>query len=151
MKSKRGFTLLEMLVTVTVLMILASAVQPIVKNRIKRQKELELRRSLREIRQAIDNYKKSVDSKKIVAATSDSYGYPATLEVLVEGEHKRDSEIKVRFLRRIPIDPFIGKATWGLCSITDSRTSTMWGGGNVYDVYSLAPGIGSDNIPYREW
>lgn len=151
MKRKRGFTLLEMLVTVTVLMILASAVQPIVKNRIKRQKELELRRSLREIRQAIDSYKKSVDNKKIVPTIPDSYGYPATLEVLVEGERKRDSEIKMRFLRRIPIDPFTGKATWGLRSITDSRTSTMWGGDNVYDVYSLAPGKGSDDIPYREW
>ena len=148
MKAQRGFTLLEMLVTATVLLILASAVVPMARNGIRRQRELELRRDLRELRGAIDAYKAMVDQQKIKPPAPENNGYPESLEKLVEGETLTG---KIRFLRRIPVDPFTNKPEWGLRSVTDEPTSTGWGGGNVYDVYSLAPGTGSNQIPYREW
>jgi general secretion pathway protein G len=148
---QRGFTLLEMAVTATVLLILASAAIPMAKNGIRRQKELELRRSLREMRLAIDDYKQKADQQKIKAPPAENNGYPESLEILVEGAATAKASVKIRFLRRIPIDPFTGKAEWGLRSIADDPTSTSWGGGNVYDVYSLATGTGSNGVPYREW
>jgi general secretion pathway protein G len=151
MKFQRGFTLLEMLVTAAVLMILASSVMPMARNGIRRQKELELRRDLREMRLAIDDYKKQVDQQKIKAPAPENNGYPESLEKLVEGETMMGKTTKMRFLRRLPVDPFTNKADWGMRSITDDPTSTGWGGGNVYDVYSLAPGTGSNEIPYKEW
>jgi general secretion pathway protein G len=151
MRTQRGFTLLEMLVTATVLLILASAVTPLARNGIRRQKELELRRDLREMRTAIDQYKSMVDQQKIKPPAPENNGYPESLEKLVEGETLTGKTNKMRFLRRIPVDPFTNKAEWGMRSITDDPTSTGWGGGNVYDVYSLAPGNGSNGIAYREW
>ena len=151
MKIRNGFTLLEMLVTVTVLAILASAVIPMARNGIRREKELELRRDLREMRLAIDDYKNKVDQQKIKAPAPENNGYPESLEILVEGQTMTGKTTKMRFLRRIPVDPFTGKPDWGLRSITDDPTSTGWGGGNVYDVYSLAPGVGSNEIPYKQW
>ncbi len=147
----RGFTLLEMLTTVTVLLILASAVVPMAKNGVRRQKELELRRSLREVRLAIDSYKTQVDQQKIKAPPLENNGYPESLEILVEGAPMMGKTLKMRFLRRIPVDPFLGKAEWGLRSIADEPDSTSWGGGNVFDLYSMAPGTGMNGIPYREW
>ena len=151
MKGQRGFTLLEMLVTATVLMILASAVIPMARNGVRRQKELELRRDLREMRHAIDDYKSKVDQQKIKAPAPENNGYPESLEKLVEGETMMGKTTKMRFLRRIPVDPFTGKPDWGKRSITDDPSSYGWGGGNVYDVYSLAPGTGSNEIPYKDW
>ena len=151
MKRQRGFTLLEMLVTATVLVILASAVIPMARNGIRRQKELELRRDLREMRLAIDDYKNKVDQQKIKAPPPESFGYPESLEILVEGQTMMGKTTKMRFLRRIPVDPFTNKAEWGMRSISDDAASTSWSGGYVYDVYSLAPGVGSNEIPYKEW
>lgn len=155
MKAQRGFTLLEMLVTATVLLILAGALVPMAKNSVKRQKELELRRALREIRTKIDEYKTLVDQNKVKAPPIENQGYPESLEVLVEGVPMASggsaSSRKIRFLRRIPVDPFTGKQDWGLRSVSDEPDSTSWGGSNVYDVYSQAPGTGMNGIPYREW
>ena len=152
MTRQRGFTLLEMLVTATVLVILASAVIPMAKNGIRREREIELRRDLREMRLAIDDYKAKVEQQKIKPSSLENQGYPESLEVLVEGvQDSKKASGKVRFLRRIPVDPFTQKPEWGLRSITDDPTSTGWGGGNVYDVYSLAPGIGSNGIAYSQW
>ena len=147
----RGFTLLEMLVTATVLLILASAVVPMAKNGLKREKEIELRRDLREIRMAIDDYKAKVEAKKIKAPPPENNGYPESLDVLVEGAPMLNSTGKVRFLRRIPVDPFTGQAEWGLRSTNDEPNSTSWGGGNVFDVYSQAHGSGMNGIPYKDW
>ena len=147
----RGFTLLEMITTVTVLLILASAVVPMAKNGIRRQKELELRRDLREVRLAIDAYKTQVDQQKIKPPPLENKGYPESLDVLVEGAPMMGKTMKIRFLRRIPVDPFLGKAEWGLRSIADEPDSTSWGGGNVFDIYSMAPGTGMNGIPYRQW
>ena len=149
--AQRGFTLLEMAVTATVLLILASAAIPMAKNGVRRQKELELQRDLRTMRDALDAYKQMADQKKIKLPPAENNGYPESLEVLVEGAPTDKASVKIRFLRRIPIDPFTGKAEWGLRSITDDPNSSSWGGGNVYDVYSQAPGTGSNGIPYREW
>lgn len=151
MKRQFGFTLLEMLVTATVLLILASAVLPMARNGIRREKELELRRELREMRLAIDEYKNKVDQQKIKNPPPENNGYPESLELLVEGVPMTGTTRKMRFLRRIPVDPFTNKAEWGLRAIGDDPASTGWGGGNVYDVYSLATGTGSNGIPYKEW
>lgn len=147
----RGFTLLEMAVTATVLLILASAVIPMAKNGVRRQKELELQRALREIRCAIDDYKAKAEQQKIKAPPVENNGYPESLEILVEGVQTGKASVKIRFLRRIPLDPFTGKAEWGLRSISDDPGSSSWSGGNVYDVHSLATGTGSNGVPYREW
>nr|WP_275975658.1 type II secretion system protein [Geothrix terrae] len=149
---QRGFTLLELVVTATVLLILASVTVPLARNGLKREKELELRRDLREMRLAIDEYKKQADQQKIKAPPAEANGYPESLEVLVEGVPAAGSlSRKVRFLRRVPVDPFTGKAEWGLRNTNDDANSSSWGGGHVYDVYSLAPGTGMNGIPYREW
>lgn len=152
MRRQGGFTLLELVVTATVLLILASAVVPLARNGHKRQQELELRRSLREMRTAIDEYKKQAEQQKIKAPPAEANFYPESLEVLVEGVPATGSTTrKIRFLRRIPIDPFTGKAEWGLRSTSDDANSTSWGGGHVYDVYSTSQGTGMNGIPYREW
>jgi general secretion pathway protein G len=148
---QRGFTLLEMLVTATVLLILASAVIPMAKNGVRRQRELELRRDLREMRMAIDSYKAAAEANKIKAPPPENNGYPESLEILVEGVPVTGKAAKVRFLRRIPVDPFTRKAEWGMRAMGDDPTSSSWGGGNVFDVYSLAEGKGSNEIPYRQW
>lgn len=149
---QRAFTLLEMLVTVTVLAILASAVFPLARNGIKRQKELQLRRGLREMRMALDAYKAAADNQKIKAPPLENNGYPDSLETLVEGVLQTGrSSAKIRFLRRIPVDPFTGNAEWGLRSINDEPDATSWGGSNVFDVYSLAPGTGMNGVPYKDW
>lgn len=148
----RGFTLLEMIVTVTVLMILASVVVPLAKHGLRRQKELELRRALREMRMGIDAYKQAVDQQQIKAPALENNGYPESLDILVQGTLKNGSSTaKVRFLRRIPRDPFTGKTEWGLRSIADEPNATSWGGSNVFDVYSLAQGTGMNDVPYRDW
>ncbi len=152
MKRQGGFTLLELVVTATVLMILASAVVPLARNGLKRQQELELRRSLREMRSAIDDYKKQAEQQKIKAPPADANFYPESLELLVEGAPATGSASrKIRFLRRIPVDPLTGKAEWGLRNTNDDANSTSWGGTHVYDVYSLSQGTGMNGIPYREW
>ncbi len=149
---QRGFTLLELVVTATVLLILASALVPLAKNGLKREKELELRRDLREMRQAIDNYKALADQQKIKAPPVENNGYPSSLEEMVEGVPVTGSTSrKMKFLRRIPVDPFTGKAEWGMRNTSDDPKSTSWGGGHVYDVYSLSQGKGLNGIPYSEW
>jgi len=140
-----------MITVATVLAILASAIVPMVKNGITRQKEIELRRDLREMRTAIDNYKTMADQQKIKAPPVENNGYPETLETLVEGVPLTGKTTKTRFLRRIPVDPFTGKPQWGLRSIQDEPNSTSWGGGNVYDVYSLSELKGMNGIAYKEW
>lgn len=149
---RQGFTLLEMIVTATVLIILASAVVPMAKNGLKRQRELELRRALREMRTAIDNYKAAAEQQRIKAPPPEQMGYPESLDVLVDGvEVTGRATGKLRFLRRIPVDPMTGKAEWGLRSTNDDPKSTSWGGGHVFDVYTNSPGVGMNGVPYKEW
>lgn len=148
----RGFTLLELVVTATVLLILASAVVPLAKNGLKREKELELRRELREMREAIDQYHAMAQQQKIKAPPVENNFYPSSLDEMVEGVPATGSSSrKIKFLRRIPLDPFTGKPEWGMRNSEDEPDSSSWGGGHVFDVYSLAPGTGMNGIPYSKW
>lgn len=152
----RGFTLVEMLVTLTIIAILASAALPLAKFAIKRQKEIELKRNLRLLREAIDAYKKMADEKKF-EFDEETEGYPPDLDILVDGIEIKESEegdevIRIhKFLRRIPKDPMTNSTEWGLRSYQDDLDSNVWGGDNVYDVYTKSPGIALDETKYREW
>lgn len=146
-----GFTLMELLVTATVLAILASATIPLARNGLRRQREQELRRALREMRQAVDNYKGMADRAQIKAPPGENNGYPESLEILVEGAPLMGKTSKIRFLRRIPLDPMTGTTDWGLRSVQDDPGSTSWGGGSVFDVYSKSEGVGFNGVPYKEW
>lgn len=150
-----GFTFVEILVVTVVLFILASAALPLTRVTIQRQKESELRRSLREMRTAIDKFKDAADLGKIPGTElrPGNEGYPATLELLVEGVPMAGDATgkKLKLLRRIPIDPITGQAEWGLRSYQDRADSTSWGGENVYDVYSLANGTALDGTRYADW
>lgn len=155
--AQHGFTLIEVLVTLAIVALLAAMAMPLAELTVKRSHEQDLRRSLREIRTAIDAYKQAVDEgriTKIMGAT----GYPKTLEVLVEGveDVKSPNKARIYFLRRIPRDPFAtdasldAAATWGKRSYA-SPPDEPKEGDDVYDVYSLQEGVGINGIPYREW
>lgn len=150
-----GYTFVELIVVSTIILILASAVQPLAKVVIQRQKEVELRRALREIRTAIDKFKDAADTQMIAPTDlrPGNEGYPPDLETLVEGVSVVGdaSGRKLKFLRRIPKDPMTGKAEWGLRSYQDAPDSTRWGGQNVYDVYSLSEATALDGTKYSEW
>ena len=143
-----GLTLIELIVAITILMILTTAAIPIARTRIKREKERELRRDLWEMRDAIDRYKDAADRGAFQIKVG-SEGYPPDLETLVNGVDVNGK--KVRFLRRIPVDPMTGKAEWGLRSLQDGPDSTSWSGDNVFDVYSLADGVALDGTKYSDW
>jgi general secretion pathway protein G len=152
-----GFTLIEMIVTVALVAIIASVATPFVKLYIQREKERELKDSLREIRTAIDAYKKAGD-EGLIARSADSTGYPRTLGELVAGTvNQRDPKgRKIYFLRRIPRDPLNistsapAEDTWGKrCYTSDADNPEE--GNDVYDIYSLSARTGTNGIPYREW
>jgi len=153
-RSSGGFSFIELVVATAVMMILASAAMPLARVSIKRQKEVELRRDLREIRAAIDAYKDAVTSNLIGGiSVTGTDGYPPDLNTLVEGVVRANSQTgaKIKFLRRIPIDPMTGKAEWGLRASGDDPKSTTWGGSNVYDVYSKSDDKALDGSKYKEW
>lgn len=146
-----GMTLLELIVASSILLILASAALPIARVVVKREKERELRRALREIRDAIDAYKDAAD-RNLIQVEVGTEGYPPDLETLVRGvELTTAKERRVRFLRKIPIDPMTGRADWGLRSVQDDPDSRSWGGQNVFDVYSRSTGIALDGTKYSDW
>ena len=152
---ERGYTFIELIVVTTILMILASAVLPLAQVTSQRQKEAELRRSLREVRTAIDRFKAAVDQGQIPTTELEpgSEGYPPDLETLVEGVSAAGdaSGRKLKFLRRIPVDPMTNDTEWGMRSYQDTPTSTSWGGQNVFDVYTKNGGTGLDGTKYSEW
>lgn len=139
---------MELIVAITILAILAGAAVPLVRVQIKREKERELRRALWEMRDAIDRYKDAADRNAFQIKVG-SEGYPPDLETLVNGVDVQGK--KVRFLRRIPVDPMTGRTEWGLRSVQDDPTSASWGGQNVFDVYSMAQGTALDGTKYSEW
>ena len=151
----RGVTYIELIVALAVLAVLATAVIPLQHWDEKRRKERELKMDLRMMREAIDRYKEYYDEGMIVQDDVDLMGYPASLDDLVAGVEVGDPEspdLKViRFLRRVPVDPFTGTADWGLRSYQDDFDSTSWGGENVYDVYSLSDLTALDGTRYSEW
>ena len=150
-RAGRGFTLAEMVLVAALLVILAGVALPVARNSVRRGKEIELRQHLRRMRNAIDEHKRYSDAQ-LIPIELGSDGYPTELEVLVEGvEIIGQLDKKVRFLRRIPVDPMTGEDEWGLRSFQDEPDSTSWGGEDVYDVYSLSEGVGLNGIPYKEW
>ena len=143
-----GLSLIELIVAITILLILTTAAIPIARVRIKREKERELRRDLWEMRDAIDRYKEAAD-RGAFQIKAGSEGYPPDLETLVNGVDVNGK--KVRFLRRIPIDPMTGKTDWGKRALKDDPDSTSWSGDNVFDVYSLSDGTALDGTKYSDW
>ena len=151
----KGFTFVELLVVCAILLILASAVMPLARVSIQRQREAELRRALREMRTAIDKFKDLADGGVISAfdVKAGSEGYPATLELLVDGVTKANDAtgVKLKFLRRIPIDPMTHSTEWGMRAYSDRPDSTSWGGSSVYDVYTKSEGKALDGTKYKDW
>jgi general secretion pathway protein G len=154
-RASAGYTFVELVVVSAMLMILASAVLPLARVTIQRQREVELRRALREMRVAIDKYKDAADQGMIgsVDIKAGSEGYPQDLETLVEGVRMANdaSGRKLKFLRRIPIDPMTKSAEWGMRSIQDDTDATTWGGQNVFDVFTKSTGTALDGTKYKDW
>ncbi len=152
-----GFTLIELIVAFTILLILSTMAVPMARYQIRRDREKALRNDLSDMRTAIDRYKDMCDQGKIQAPSMDSYCYPPTLEALVDGVPLANTisglgqSGKIRFLRRIPKDPFTGDTDWGKRSMQDDPTSTSWGGQNVFDVFSKTTEKASDGTSYSEW
>ena len=159
-RSSIGLTLVELVACIAILGILSSVMLPLSRMTAQRTREIELRRTLRVIRTAIDEYKKSYDQavqdKKLLPVQNKS-GYPATLQVLVDGyDFGGLYGYKRKFLRRIPSDPMnpptpAEPLRWGMRSYADRPTSSTWGGEDVYDVYSLSNGVAIDGTIYKDW
>ena len=150
-----GYTFVEVAVVSAIIAILASAILPLAKVTLQRGRELELRRELREMRTAIDKFKDAADQGKIAPGDlpSNADGYPPTLQVLVNGVAVANDTTgaRLRFLRRIPVDPMTHSTDWGMRSSRDEANSTAWGGQNVFDVYSTYQGRALDGTKYNDW
>jgi general secretion pathway protein G len=143
-----GLTLVELLVTVAILAILASAAIPLTRFQVKREKERELHYDLWQMRDAIDHYKDAAD-RNAFQTKVDSFNYPPDLQTLVDGVDVQGK--KVRFLRRIPVDPMTGKDDWGMRAMQDDPNSDSWGGQNVFDVFSKSDGTALNGTKYNTW
>ncbi len=152
---RRGYSFIELLVVTTIILVLASAIMPLAKVTMKRQREIELRRDLREMRTAIDRFKDAADLQMIsnLEIEPGNEGYPKSLDQLVQGVAVTGDAAgrKLKFLRRVPIDPMTGTNEWALRSYQDRPDSTTWGGKNVFDVYSKSEGIALDGTKYSDW
>ncbi len=147
-----GLTLIELIVAFTILTVLTAMAVPLARYKVRRDKEIALDRALREIRTAIDKYKDASDAGQLPPPEMDTFGYPKTLKVLVDGVKMSGSvDKKIKFLRRIPKDPFTNSTEWGMRSMQDDPTSTAWGGQNVFDVYSKTMEKARDGTPYSDW
>jgi len=143
-------TLLELIIASAILLILSSAAIPITRYKIMHWKEAELHRELREMRDSIDRYKDACD-RNLIRSEVGSECYPPDLDTLVNGVILGTGDKKTRFLRRIPVDPMTGQADWGLRAVQDEPDSTVWGGKNVFDVYSKSQATSLDGTRYMEW
>ena len=154
-RGAHGFTFIELVVVTAILMILASTIMPMTQVTAQRQREVELRRSLREIRTAIDKFKDAVDQGQIPTTELEpgNEGYPPDLETLVNGVSAANDATgrKLKFLRKIPIDPMTNSTDWGKRAYQDRPDSQSWGGKNVFDVYTTYKGTGLDGTKYQDW
>jgi general secretion pathway protein G len=152
---QRGYTFIELLVVSALVALLASAAMPLAKVTSTRQREAELRHALRELRTAIDKFKDAADAQQIgsLALKVGSENYPDSLKTLVDGVPVPNDTTgrKLKFLRRVPVDPMTKSTEWGLRSYQDDPDTTRWGGQNVFDVYSKAEGTALDGTKYRDW
>jgi general secretion pathway protein G len=147
-KREAGLTLVELIVTVAILAVLASAAVPLARFRVRREKERELRYDLWQMRDAIDRYRDAAD-KHAFQVKVDSQNYPPDLQRLVDGEDVQGKKLK--FLRRIPVDPMTGKAEWNMRSSQDDPNSDSWGGQNLFDVSSKSQQMALDGTKYSDW
>jgi general secretion pathway protein G len=155
-RQERGFSFIELLIVTTILLILAATVMPLAEVTAQRQREVELRRALREMRTAIDRFKDAAENNQIsrTQLEAENENYPPDLETLVEGIDSGQAgagEKKVKFLRRVPIDPMTNSMDWGLRSYQDESDSRSWGGENVFDVYTTSDATALDGTRYRDW
>jgi general secretion pathway protein G len=151
--SQTGMTLLELIISCSILLILSSAALPVARYSIVRQREAELHRDLREMRGAIDRYKDLAD-RNLIRVEVGSEGYPPDLDTLVKGVALGGAGAtgkNMRFLRRVPVDPMTGHPDWGMRSVQDDPDSQSWGGKNVFDVYSKSTGTALDGTKYSDW
>lgn len=146
---QRGVTLIEMIIVITILLVLMGAAVPVMKVSVRRQREVDLHRALWEMRTAIDRYKDAADRNAFQVKLG-TEGYPPDLDTLVNGVEIAGGK-KLRFLRRIPVDPMTGNKDWGLRSMQDDPDSESWGGQNVFDVYSKSTGTGLNDTKYKDW
>jgi general secretion pathway protein G len=146
---QRGVTLMELIIVIMILLILMGAAVPVARLSVRRARETELRRDLWEMRTAIDRYKDAAD-KNAFQIKLDSQGYPPDLDTLVNGVEAQGGK-KLRFLRRVPVDPMTGSKEWGMRSMQDDPTSDSWGGQNVFDVHSKSDGTALDGTKYKDW
>jgi general secretion pathway protein G len=146
-------TLVELIVAFTILLVLTSMAVPVARTNVRRMKERQLREAEREIRTAIDKYKDMADGGKLGIQKQDSYGYPESLDALVDGVKGsgQAADTKLKFLRRIPLDPMTNTREWGLRSMQDDPKSNGWGGHNVFNVYTKISDKAADGTPYAEW
>jgi general secretion pathway protein G len=151
-RNQRGLTLVELIVAFTIMLILTTMAVPLARSRVRAERERELRAALREMRYAIDKYKDLADANAFGPIKQGTNGFPESLEQLVDGVKLAGAkDQKLRLLRRIPVDPFTGKADWGLRSDQDDPKSTSWGGQNVFDIYSKTYEKAPDGTSYAEW
>jgi len=149
---QRGLTLVELVVAFTIMLTLTAMAIPMVRVKVRTQKELDLKYALRQMRKAIDKYKDACDQGLFGAVKQGTLCYPESLEMLVEGVKLQSVDgKKMYFLRSIPFDPFTHSNEWGLRSMQDDPKSQNWGGQNIFDVYTKAPDRAPDGQPYAEW
>jgi general secretion pathway protein G len=152
-RRQRGYTFIEVAIVAAIIAVLASAVMPLLKVTVQRNREIELRRALRDMRTAIDKYKDAIDQNLIADPPTTGEGYPLTLDALVEGVPAANDSTgkKLRYLRRIPFDPLTKTTEWGMRSTRDRPDAKSWGGQNVYDVYTKYDGTALDGTKYSDW
>ncbi len=149
---ERGLTLVELIVAFTIMMLLTTMALPLARAKVRRQRERDLVYALRTLRDAIDKYKDYADAGYLGPQKVDTDGYPDKLETLVEGVKLQGQvDKKIRFLRRIPTDPFTNSSDWGMRSTQDDPTSQSWGGQNVFDVYTKTTEKAPDGTNYSDW
>ena len=149
---QKGLTLVELVVSFSIMLILSTMAIPLAKVRLRHERELELKYALRDMREAIDKYKVACDAGTFGAMKMGSFCYPESLEVLVDGVKTQTADgKKMKFLRRIPRDPFMNSNEWGRRSMQDDVKAESWSGDNVFNVYSKTREKDSDGKPYGEW
>ena len=152
--SRRGMSLVELIVAFTILLALTSMAVPLARSRVRRIKERNLRIALEDMRKAIDRYKDMADSNKLGPPDGvDTFNYPKTLQSLVDGVKGAGAtaDVKVKFLRSIPLDPMTNTREWGMHSMQDDPDSSSWGGQNVFNVYTKSDDKAADGTPYASW